>query len=223
MNSVKPLSLVLLLCSGAMAQQAAPNGQPPATPPREPTLDELLGLPNAPGDDGAASHDAALKRALGAEDTSEPFEHAVALMQDVSSRLSQNSDAGLETQRLQQDILTKLDALIDAAQQNQQNQKQRSRSRQQQDQQQSQQMQQQSQQAQQNQAQTNQAGDPSVPRQEGGLRPPPAGSAASWGNLPEHVRNALTQGRSDRFSSLYQQLTERYYRRLAEDRSEGPR
>lgn len=83
-------------------------------------------------------------------------------------------------------------------------------------------MQQQSQQAQQ-QAQTNQAGDPNVPRQDGALRAPPAGSAASWGNLPEHVRNALTQGRSDRFSSLYQQLTERYYRRLAEDRSEGPR
>jgi len=222
-NPVQPLSLFLLLCASALAQQAVPAGQPPETPPNEPTLDELLGLPKAPGDDGAASQDAALKRALGTEDAGEPFEQAVSLMQDVVARLNQQSDAGLETQRLQQDILTKLDALIDAAQQNQQRQKQRSRSRQQQDQQQqSQQMQQESQQGQQ-QAQSNQAGDPNVPRQDGSLRPPPAGSAASWGNLPEHVRNALTQGRSDRFSSLYQQLTERYYRRLAEDRSEGPR
>ncbi|MCE7974000.1 MAG: hypothetical protein DYG92_06690 [Leptolyngbya sp. PLA1] len=223
MNALKPLVLVALLSAAALARQPAPAPDPPSAPPREPTLDELLGLPKAPGDDGAASHDAALKRALGAEEAGEPFEQAVTLMQDVSSRLSRDGDAGLETQRLQQDILTKLDALIDAAQQNQQQQKQRSRSRQQQDQQQQgQQMQQQSQQGQQA-AQTNQAGDPNVPRQDGGLRPAPAGSAASWGNLPEHVRNALTQGRSDRFSSLYQQLTERYYRRLAEDRSEGPR
>lgn len=222
MNLARLLALPLLLTPAAVAQQAAPADPPAAQAAKEPTLDELLGLPRASGDDGAASQDAALKRALGAEDQGEPFEQAVALMQDVVARLNQESDAGLETQRLQQDILTKLDALIDAAQQNQQNQRQRSRSRQQQEQQQSQQMQQQSQQAQQ-QAQTNQAGDPNVPRQDGSLRAPPAGSAASWGNLPEHVRNALTQGRSDRFSSLYQQLTERYYRRLAEDRSEGPR
>lgn len=222
MNLAGLFALPLLLTSAAIAQQAAPANPPAASAAKESTLDELLGLSRAPGDDGAASHDAALKRALGAEDPGEPFEQAVALMQDVVARLNQESDAGLETQRLQQDILTKLDALIDAAQQNQQNQRQRSRSRQQQEQQQSQQLQQQSQQAQQ-QAQTNQAGDPNVPRQDGALRAPPAGSAASWGNLPEHVRNALTQGRSDRFSSLYQQLTERYYRRLAEDRSEGPR
>ncbi|MCC6951028.1 MAG: hypothetical protein IT433_06235 [Phycisphaerales bacterium] len=222
MNAAVRLALQLLIASTALAQQAAPADPPAAPAAKEPTLDELLGLARAPGDDGVASHDAALNRALGAEDPGEPFEQAVALMQDVVARLNQESDAGLETQRLQQDILTKLDALIDAAQQNQQNQRQRSRSRQQQEQQQAQQMQQQSQQAQQ-QAQTNQAGDPNVPRQDGALRAPPAGSAASWGNLPEHVRNALTQGRSDRFSSLYQQLTERYYRRLAEDRSEGPR
>lgn len=222
MNLARLLALQLLLTPAAIAQEAAPPDPPAASAAKEPTLDELLGLSRAPGDDGAASHDAALKRALGAEDPGEPFEQAVSLMQDVVARLNQESDAGLETQRLQQDILTKLDALIDAAQQNQQNQRQRSRSRQQEQQQQSQQMQQQSQQAQQ-QAQTNQAGDPNVPRQDGALRAPPAGSAASWGNLPEHVRNALTQGRSDRFSSLYQQLTERYYRRLAEDHSEGPR
>ena len=39
---------------------------------------------------------------------------------------------------------------------------------------------------------------------------------ADWGALPERTRDALLEGLSDSFSSLYRRLTEAYYRRLAE-------
>ncbi len=40
-----------------------------------------------------------------------------------------------------------------------------------------------------------------------------------WGNLPQRVREMLLQGREEKFSSLYEELTREYYRRLAEDGS----
>ena len=62
--------------------------------------------------------------------------------------------------------------------------------------------------------QTSTGGGPA--RQDGPLKTPLPGGEASWGNLPPHVRDALRQGSSDRFSSLYRTLTEEYYKRLAE-------
>ena len=35
--------------------------------------------------------------------------------------------------------------------------------------------------------------------------------------MPERVRAALMQGSTDRFSTLYESMTESYYRRLAEE------
>ena len=49
----------------------------------------------------------------------------------------------------------------------------------------------------------------------------PPGGAARWGNLPEHLRDALTQGVTDRFSSMYKATTEKYYKRLAEEPKPG--
>jgi hypothetical protein len=43
---------------------------------------------------------------------------------------------------------------------------------------------------------------------------------AAWGNLPARVRDQLMQGRHDQFSSLYESMTETYYRRLAEEASD---
>ena len=40
------------------------------------------------------------------------------------------------------------------------------------------------------------------------------------GMLPARLRQALLQGSADRYSSLYESLTETYYRRLAEEASE---
>jgi len=44
-------------------------------------------------------------------------------------------------------------------------------------------------------------------------------SQSEWGNLPERVRDVIRQGSRDRIASLYQRLTEEYYRRMAEDAS----
>jgi cation transport regulator ChaB len=41
---------------------------------------------------------------------------------------------------------------------------------------------------------------------------------SEWGNLPPRIREILSQSRRDRVSALYQQATEAYYRRLAEER-----
>ena len=43
---------------------------------------------------------------------------------------------------------------------------------------------------------------------------------ARWGNLPARLREALLQGSSDSYSSLYKSMTESYYKRLAEEASE---
>lgn len=227
------LILAALACP-ALAQTTPPPSQPapPAAPPaREPTLDELLGLPAAtppgdspqpastPEDDRRRELDRALSRDEGAG-TAEPFTQAVDLIARTSERLRGSRDVGVETQRLQADALRKLDQLISQAQRQQQQSRSRSQ-QQQQDQQQQQQQQQQSQAQSQREQRTSQSApdtQPGVARQDAQLRPATsAGGGATWGNLPAHVRDALLQGRGDRFSSMYQRLTEEYYRRLAED------
>jgi hypothetical protein len=223
---------VLFLAGVSAAEPPPAKPADPPPPAKEPSLDDLLGLPGdaksatpspqpapavPPAPDSAKAE---LDRRLKTEEVNEEFEQAVALMGEVATRLTGAGDTGLETQRLQQDTLRRLDKLIDDAQKNQNRSRSKSKSKQQQ-----QQQQQPGQQSSQQQAQSprpsNQAGDPSVPMQSGALKPPPPASAASWGNLPEHLRQALTQGRSDRFSSIYQQLTEQYYKRLAEERRAG--
>ncbi len=230
------------LHSVALAQPAVTK--PPA---REPTLDELLGIKPAapakpeaqpgaePAADGAKpSADpsrAALDRDLSDEEVDEAFAQAVALMGQTAARLGgpktdgkATRDAGLETQRLQEEILRKLDALIDAAeknaQQSQSKSKQKSQQQQQQDQQRQGQQSSQAQAQQQGQRQGQQSGTEAggVPGQAAQPGTALGGSAASWGNLPQHVRDALTEGTSDRFSSMYRVMTEEYYKRLAEDR-----
>ena len=44
-------------------------------------------------------------------------------------------------------------------------------------------------------------------------------SGVEWGNLPDRVRDMIRQGLRERPSSLYERLTEAYYRRLAEESS----
>ncbi|GJQ30742.1 MAG: hypothetical protein HBSAPP03_26260 [Phycisphaerae bacterium] len=188
-------------------------------PPAEPDLDVLLGL-RRPGEVAPADPNAAQRerdRLLSPAEITDEFEKAVVLMDESSRRLAEAKDPGLDTQRLQEDTLRHLDKLIADAQQRSRSRQQRQRQQQQQQQQSSQQQQQQSSQSGSTPTDSTQGGTPSVPRQDGQLNTPRAADAASWGNLPEHVRQALTQGLSDRFSSLYQQMTEQYYRRLAEE------
>jgi len=210
------------------APTPAPAPQPPVQPPtqEQPSLDELLGLPKAPAKgndkprpDAADPTRTELDRKLSAGEMAEAFRQAVDLMGETAGRIQDSKDTGLTTQRLQEDIVRKLEQLIKAAEQNQ-SQSRRSRSQAQRDQQQQQPNQQQAQ------GQRNQAGsepaqdviDP-PPRQDAVLAPGAGARGAAWGALPERIRDALRQGNDDRYSSLWHKWTEAYYKRLAEDAS----
>ncbi len=188
-----------------------------------PGLDELLGIE----EEGAAEpaeaplrtpEEEALHRRLTGEHPAQQFEQAAELMNEAAWRIGSSGDVGIGTQRMHEDILRKLDQVIAAAERNQQQNSSSSSSRQQQQQQQPQQGGQQQQQQQ----QENQQGDgerdntPSDSTDARLSETIPAAGAA-WGALPERVREALLQGINDPFSSIYQQQTEAYYRRLAED------
>ena len=96
------------------AQTAAPG----------PSLDDLLGLDPAPADpaepadgaDPAAAPEPDVasdpEPAPITEPTGEAFEAAAAQMDQAASRLDGSRDAGLDTQRLQEDVLARLDQLI---------------------------------------------------------------------------------------------------------------
>ncbi len=193
-------------------------------------LDDLLDIPeedrDTPRGDAGVLEELdtdrlELERRLSQEELSQQFQQAVAQMGETADRIARAGDLGVRTQRIQDEIIRKLDVLIEEAQDQQGSS--------------SSQSQQQSQQQQQQQA-------PSQPQQsspspEGGqgenqgeTMPPPGQQAqlqrqldlalARWGALPERIRDALIQGMQERPSSLYRELTEEYYRRLAEDEDE---
>ncbi len=188
-----------------------------------PTLDELLGLDDPADADAEADADRAeLDRQLGAEQIGEQLDQAAALMGEIAQRMRDASDVSITTQRQQERVVSLLDQIIDAAQQQQQQQQQSSSSSSQQQQQQQQQPNQPQAQPQPSESTSNQAApDTQVPGSSTGvqMRPGQAAAGAAWGALPERLRDALTQGLSDRYSSLYERATESYYRRLAEEES----
>jgi len=209
------------LLAGAAAAQPpapAPEAKPAAQPP-QPSLDELLGLPKDKPAKKArpAAPDPAkaeLDRKLTASEAADQFKQAVQLMGETAERLQSSKDTGLATQRLQEDIIRKLDQLIKAAEQNQRQSK--SSPSQQKDKQQ----QQPSQQQQQRNPDAKEAAPDTMDppeRQKEKLAPGVAARGAAWGALPARLREALLQGNEDKYSRLYQKWTEAYYRRLAED------
>ncbi|HEX2839604.1 MAG TPA: hypothetical protein VHN77_15915 [Phycisphaerales bacterium] len=225
----------------------APTPTPVPTPAAQPTLDDLLGItkpkpaepttPPAtpPATEGNAQPGpwqpvdptrADLERKLNDPNVAEDFVQAVTLMKETSDRLTRASDVGLETQRLQQEVLLRLDKLIDEAKNQSKSKKSKSKSssKQEQDQQQNQEQEQSSQQSKPQQGNQQAAGSAqggNVPRQNAQLKAAPAGASASWGDLPPHVRDALMQGFSDSFSPTYEQMTQEYYKRLAEQKPSG--
>lgn len=237
------LAASLAIAPLAFAQEQTPNpaaapAQSPApTRDAEPTLDELLGLPDATPRPGDAAADAPtdpnqprpstsqsnLDRHLSPDQPEkDPFKIAVELMDESAKRLSPSTaDAGLDTQRLQEEAILRLDQLI--AQAKKQQSKPKPKPNQQQQQQQPQNQNQQQDASSQRQQQANPSSQAAQDTQSGpaGQQPqtrtPPAGAGAAWGSLPDHVRDALLQGSSDRFSSAYRGLTEEYYKRLAQD------
>lgn len=200
----------------------------PAAPP---SLDELLGLTPAatdakPGDaskpsDARPTDDASnvdLDRLLSAAEMGDVFKQAVTLMNDAAKRLNDKQDSSVQTQRIQEDVVRKLDQLLASLDQQQQQQQQPQQQQQSQDQKPGQQQKKQQQESaqQEQQASDPQEGDrPSL--KQGTLKPQIDSARAAWGALPARVREMLMQGSGDRFSSRYKQMTEEYYKRLAEE------
>lgn len=226
---MKPLLAAVIVfvpgVTGAVFAQDAPP--PPAEKPAQPrpeplpSLDELLGLPapakpstRPPAADPAQAE---LERQLSPDEAAEQFRQAVDLMDQTARRIKESGDLGLSTQRLQEDAVRKLDMLIKAAEQ--QARQARSRGASSASQRQRDQRQQPGQQVGPRETNRGENRDEMMPppRQEGPLNPELAARGAAWGALPARVRDALLQGNQDRFSALYQRLTEAYYRRLAEE------
>lgn len=214
----------------APSAPAKPDSKPaqkPADKPAEkpageevPDLDSLLGTkPDLPAKapDPSDPTRKELDRQLSLEEQADEFARAVELMNETADRVEKQSDTGLATQRLQEDILTRLDRLIKAAEQNSSS-KSKQQKKSDQDQKSNQNMRQQSQ-AQSKDAANNPGERADGPaRQDGALGNAPVAPPASWGDLPAHVRDALMQGFSDKFSSMYQGMTESYYRKLAQEK-----
>jgi hypothetical protein len=220
-------ALLLAPAGAAWAQDAQPTQPTQPTQPIKddplPTLDELLGTDGDASDAGNAAElpdqrREELDRLLSGQEIVDEFRAAADLMDRSAERLGAARDTGIDTQRMQEDVLRRLDKLIaDAQQRSQQNSSSSSSSSQQQQQQQQQPRQDSSQQtgSQDNQGETMAPG-----LQTGPLGPEQAADLAAWGALPARLRDALLQGSSDRFSATYRKLTEAYYRKLAEEPKE---
>lgn len=136
-------------------------------------------------------------------------------------------DPGLETQRLQEEILAKLDMLLKQPPRRSSQSSSSSSSSQPQPSPQSvpnnpssSPSQSQSQSQSQSDAQPGDSNDgvPGGPaRVDPTLEEALEGAGAEWGNLPARVRDLVRQGLRERPSGLYRRMTEDYYRRLAEE------
>ena len=221
----------------------------------QPTLDELLDLaPPAeasPPDEGAgvnqdvSSPDTlpseplivdGLEERLTGEQMADAFVNAVRDMDRVADRLGDARDPGLDTQRIQESILARLDQLIEAAQQQQSSSSSSSSgssgSSSNQDSS--------AENAGQDSGQGSQpqpggsqgqtaAGQPGGDGENpGGFSPGQVGPIdpgqgaidevrSEWGSLPPRLRDELTNGLDEPYSPVYRNLTEAYYRRLAEE------
>jgi hypothetical protein len=200
-----------------------PAKDSPATPP---TIDELLGIggekPETAADEPVSESEDELQRRLDEENLGNAFTQAIGKMVLSADRLDERFDTGLETQRIQEDILSQLDQLIEMAKNapckggssssssssasSKSGSKQASRPGKRSE----------SQRAPKGGDNQGREGDP-PPMREGELNPVLDKSRSEWGALPARVRDQFLQGRREKFSSLYDQLTKEYYRRLAEE------
>jgi hypothetical protein len=127
-----------------------------------------------------------------------PLDGVIADMQVAGGRLARFF-TDKPTQQKQQDAVDKLDALIKVLEQQRQRQQGRGRA----------------------------SANPEEPLQDSIIKEGPGGSGPlhsadrqgkAWGQLPPHKREQILQSMTEGFPPHYQQLLERYYRRLAEER-----
>lgn len=232
-----------LWCAGSVAVYAQ----------NQPTLDELLDLlpaessgqtptagdPAGPSNqttpslpDDATTVDGVSERLTG-EQIADAFAQTVADMGKVAQRLGERDDAGLDTQRLQESIIARLDQLIEAAEQQQQSSSSSSGGGEGEP---SQNQDSSAQNAGQQQGQQpGEAGQQPTAAQAGGssenqgafspgsVGPINPGQGTidelreEWGALPPRLRDELSNGLDEPYSPVYRELTEAYYRRLAEE------
>ncbi len=210
-------------------QGEAPQDEKKTGGDGEPTLDELLGLGGekdggggegeAGGDGEAGLGDVGDALDGGKDDgppTAKLFMDALSAMNASASRLLDRQDAGLVTQRHQEDVLLNLTMLIKQAEQQNQQKPSPGGKPQPQNQKPKPGEQQQPQPSQQPSDQAAQQ-DSRPPGREGDLEGEIAEGRSEWGNLPARIRDLLLQGRSESSASLYRRLTELYYKRLAEE------
>ena len=224
MKYALPLKLVLagcLMATGTAFAQSSDNDSDDAALPG---LDEMLDLPDMDGDsdDPADRPDPAQLM----EEASSQLASAVQDMNRAARRLHESVDPGLTTQRLQEQILKRLDAAIEAFEKatpppgpkgpsDGSKEPKEGPDR--------------GQKPTPGQQPTSGGQQPNgqEPNQTGGETSgtPPAhdaggelhGRGEEWGQLPPRVREELEQGLKETYSSVYRGLTEAYYRQLAEE------
>ena len=133
------------------------------------------------------------------EDDLDPLGNVIADMQSAGGRLAKLL-TDKPTQQKQLDAVEKLDALIKLLEQRR------------------------------NRGPGNGNGPPEDPLQDSMIVGGPGGSGPmhaprrngnAWGNLPAHKREQILQSMTEGFPAHYQQILERYYRRLAEEKPAG--
>ena len=188
------------------------------------SLDELLGLES---DDNSidptplpSNHD--------------PLEAIIDEMERVAILLGTDMNPGPPTQRLQQDIIRRIDTLIDQAREQQSSQSSSQSSSQkpseedmsgQQDQNQMQDGQKQPDETEMGSNGTESSTQGDSPTSMDVMDPKLGGamdeSGQEWGSLPARIRDLLQQGRQDKYSDVYEKLTGEYYRRIAEQEDDS--
>ncbi len=205
--------------------QGVPTEPPAVEKPSDdlPSLDDILGTDS----DGSAAREAEraarerLNQQLAEEEPGSLVAQASTLM-ERSATLLIDGERGLGVQRVQEDVLARLDALIESARRSQQRQQGGASGSG-------------SQSAQgANEPKPSDAGGTASAattgaqrsnQGEGGENPPPSEDALAggsleetgveWGNLPQRDRDLLLQGMRERMSAIYRRATEAYYRRMA--------
>ncbi len=219
-----PLNYVLgcLLAAALGTQEPAAPTETQRDKQTPPSLDELLGLDGV-GDNAAEQaarqNQEELERRLSDVELGDVFDVALAKMEISADLLDRDLDSGLGTQRVQQDILARLDQLIDIAKQMSQQQMSSSgggagQSRPKPGAE--------PQEAGGQRSQSGNQGGQAVnapPAQEGDINTIIEETGSEWGHLPERLREMLEQAQKSHTSALYRKLTEQYYKRLAEEGS----
>jgi hypothetical protein len=191
----------------------------------QPTIDELLNLKppatqpasrDAPPAEKGVPIDPAGARRLSAGEAADLFHEALGQMAEASERLGR-TDAGLDTQRLQLAVLSKLDQVIAAAEQNSGQPPPSKSSPKPPDSGSEKNAQAQPGKATPRPSPASTGGNAPLVKGEKGTDKPIESNRSEWGNLPPRLREELQQGLNERFSPVYRELTERYYKRLAEE------